>query len=172
MQKNCSTSHVRWIKDPTAELARDSRSTRYSPALGHLQRPPKPPATVRTALSGPRKPSNAVLYRSAARSGRVFSHKPETNVRGFAGVRTAAKPASDGPGPPKPPIRPSRAFHPTLRAACRAAFMSAQSMQWPALMPSDVTGREGGADGRDLSGLTASMRTSRPEKPTPAPAPH
>jgi hypothetical protein len=62
----------------------------------------QPPATVRAVLSGPRKPSNGVLYRSMAQSGRNFSRKTKTNVGGFAGVRTDPKPASDRPDPPKP----------------------------------------------------------------------
>ena len=40
------------------------------------------PLTKLPHTSGPRKSSNACMYRSAGRSERVFSHKSETNVHG------------------------------------------------------------------------------------------
>jgi hypothetical protein len=93
---------------------------------------------------------------------------------GFAGIRTTVRSAfgyHDRLTHPKthPPLV---CFSSNVRVACRAAFMLAQSMQWPTLMSRDVTGRDGGADGRDLSGVATSMRTPRLKKPTPAVAPH
>ena len=85
----------------------------------------KSPVTVHTVRSGCVVPSSAVLYRSAGRSGRTFSRKPETGVGGFVGVRTAATPASDHPGPPKTLISRQCAFPPGASCPhscrCRAA---------------------------------------------------
>ena len=49
---------------------------------------------------------------------------------------------------------------------------SSESMQQAALMLRDVSGREGGADRRGLSGAAASIQMQLPEEPTPAVVPH
>jgi hypothetical protein len=46
-----------------------------------LRQTRKPPTSIHTTLSGSWEPSNAGLYRSAGRSGRDFSRKPETKMR-------------------------------------------------------------------------------------------
>ena len=59
----------------------------------------KPPATIRITRSGRVLTSNIVLYRLVDWSGIIFPRKSETKWRGFASVRTAARPSSDCPGP-------------------------------------------------------------------------
>ena len=73
----------------------------------------KPHVTIQTVLSGPRKPSNAILYRSAGRSRSDYPAKRRQKCGRFTRVRTRETYESDTPGPPKTfpdPATPSFLF--------------------------------------------------------------
>lgn len=112
----------------------------------------KSPAYVHTMWSGQWEPSSAGLYHFVRWSTRVYSHKPETNVRVFAGIRTTAMPTSGRPAPPKPPLAA-----PTVSIQHHIGQDDATAV----IDSRDLTGREGDADGRDLSLPGLKRRTGR-----------
>ena len=127
----------------------------------------KPPATIWTARSIRVLPSNVILHRSTGWYGRYFSRKSETKWGRVAGVRTVATPArtvlaqqKNHPPLPRFPSNAPRHIHAGRENAADG------------IEARDLAGWEGGADGCNLSGVAASMRTQVPEEPTPAAALH